>query len=936
MLSLEPPYRKAIINYDANTRNNMLVRSIFLVHTLIGFFCILSFSLWAFGSLGKYHWTVTFRPLLARYRWEDGGKNLNAETYYDRDCDRNDFSTSDFESLIISEEWDSTMAAENILIHGVSVFPKVIDRELANAFRNYTLERNKHLQPEEMVYVMNAKTKSKQTRWSFAFTANDQPLVIPKVLEQIVHHKKLIETLELFLGKDPAIIKMQTITQSYKAEHQGWHPDVNAQASVKSHARNFMMHFSLFITLQDTTPKMGATGVCPGTQYCSRVEDFELGCKQVTSGNKFTNANTTTNINMDTGIWLAGDAVLMNQNTFHRGWKHDMQNGPDRALIVLTFTSRPRYSNGRKPQHPAFTPLPSQRWTSYTHSNNESAIISSLDAKNFPIQSWVDERKKLIHPESRVLSLGTPLTSFGFTLYDLKDPLVSMSKLLTVLRYFGIYKTPDASWGWDYATSLLSRISTETHKYKKEDLSSWLSSQRNHIRQNKKSTSVSLRLRSIFMEWYMKQIITGMPASTNKHMGIWDIWISLNLTKGTNYFKKYFSWTCGTYILLSILTAWILSPSGDDDGDDDNSNLVCKDPEMQQGRDNYNRQRRQRRQEIFHGTLMKSFLRPLKMFCALFSLLIFVHWKVQSCILVRDIRSGRIIRNSFPDVNNMRETSRSLSLLPIAGVRRITHGRGNIGFVRPTRDDVLIGTRFDSLYLRIVNRFLDYHTGNRVWRKLVREVSACTDKGLFFSVPDIVPNSVIDSILRKTKGNLLLQAPETGKFTMMTNGESRIFTRRALILEHSLLLSELDRSISFIIAEMRFESTLRTTPLALFTVGVLEIIREKIFGESDTVRAFLNTDEQKKRSPSWLKQMKPDSIISRPLSHVRLVRTIVKTSVATIPPEKIKLCKGLRKHGPVKLQLHLTKTVPSNRKRKTNARANVQTILELKRQKRQR
>ena len=113
------------------------------------------------------------------------------------------------------------MVAENILTHGVSVFPKVIDRELADAFRNYTLERNKHLQPEEMVYVMNAKTKSKQTRWSFAFTANDQPLIIPKVLEQIVHHKKLIETLELFLGKDPAIIKMQTITQSYKAEHQG-------------------------------------------------------------------------------------------------------------------------------------------------------------------------------------------------------------------------------------------------------------------------------------------------------------------------------------------------------------------------------------------------------------------------------------------------------------------------------------------------------------------------------------------------------------------------------------------------------------------------------------------------------------------------------------------------------------------------------------------
>ena len=83
--------------------------------------------------------------------------------------------------------------------------------------------------------------------------------------------------------------------------------------------------------------RIGATGVCPGTQYCSRVEDFELGCKQVTSGNRYTNANTTTNIHKDTGIWLAGDAVLMNQNTFHRGWKHDMQNGPDRGMKLATL-----------------------------------------------------------------------------------------------------------------------------------------------------------------------------------------------------------------------------------------------------------------------------------------------------------------------------------------------------------------------------------------------------------------------------------------------------------------------------------------------------------------------------------------------------------------------------------------------------------------------
>lgn len=71
-----------------------------------------------------------------------------------------------------------------------------------------------------MVYVMNAKTKNKQTRWSFAFSAQDHP-IISKALQQIAKNDKLVNVLEMFLGKDPSIIKMQTITQRYKAEHQG-------------------------------------------------------------------------------------------------------------------------------------------------------------------------------------------------------------------------------------------------------------------------------------------------------------------------------------------------------------------------------------------------------------------------------------------------------------------------------------------------------------------------------------------------------------------------------------------------------------------------------------------------------------------------------------------------------------------------------------------
>jgi len=893
-------------------RNNLLIRLLFLAQTLTAYLTVLSFFSWTFASLGKYHWTVTFRPLLARYRWEDEGQKKFAETYYDRDCDRRDFSTSDFNDLIIRDKWDFTKAAENILTHGASIFPKVIDRDLADAFRNYTLKRNERLKPEEMVYVMNAKTKTKQTRWSFAFTGQDQPLIIPKILEQIVNHEKLVGVLELFLGKDPAIIKMQTITQRYKADHQGWHPDVNAKASVKSHARNFMMHFSLFITLQDTTPKMGATGVCPGTQYCTTVEDNEFGCKQVTSGNLFPESQNETMKHTNPGVWMAGDAVLMNQNTFHRGWKHNMQNGPDRAIMVLTFTSRPRYSNGRNPQHPLSTPLPSQIWRSKMYQSEKNASISSADAKNFPIQSWVDERKKLIHPESRVLSLGTPLTSFGFTLYDLKDSLTSMSKLLTALRFLGIYKPPNANWGWDYVTSVFSRISTETHKFKKDDLRNWLSKQRMLIKRNKNSLNLKLRLQSKFIEWYMTRVLVGMPPA-DKQMGIWDSWISLSLHKGTKHFRKSLIWNCMVYTVISIVVAWILSTRNEHaDDNDDNIPVFYRDTQHHRPENNSGKSE-ERRPYSFQGALLKGFLKPFTVVCVISFIRAYVHWKLESSILVRDIQSGRKIQSSFPDMTAAMNNPSSFSLLPMVGVRRITHGRGRVEFVNPTRDDILIGTRFDSLYLRIVNRFLDYHTGNRVWRKCIKEASASTTRGFFFSAKEVIPIVVIDSILREMKGKLLLQTPETGNFTVLTNGDSRIYTRRALIVEHSFLLSELDRSISFMISEMRFESSLRTTPLAFFAVGMLEGIREIIFGESDQTRSYLFTKNKENKRQSG-------SATSTPLRQLRLL-TPVKNYVATLKPEKIKFLKHGRKKGATKLNLGSNKRVGSGRKRWTNGTA---------------
>ena len=298
---------------------------------------------------------------------------------------------------------------------------------------------------------------------------------------------------------------------------------------------------SLFIPLQDTTASMGQTGICPGTHYCTSVQDFEIGCKQIVSGKRRDNNQM---------LWLAGDAVLMNQNTFHRGTKHTDKKGGDRVIIVITFTSRPRFPYGKiQQQRPLSAPLPSKLSSKQTKRPNGNRTISSVDAKNFPIQSWEDEIKKNMYPESRVLSLGTPLTSFGHTLYDMKDSPSSKSTVLNFLRYFGIYKSPEARWGWSYINSVFSRISAESHKFKREDLSGWLSSQKNFIKRNRNSPRYALRFRSQITEWYLRNVILGrVPPEKNEKYGVYDVFILFSLTKVSSFCE----FRCNFWIDLTL------------------------------------------------------------------------------------------------------------------------------------------------------------------------------------------------------------------------------------------------------------------------------------------------------------------------------------------------------------------------------------------------
>lgn len=847
-------------------RHNILITVLTVLHYILSWILSLTIGLWLCTRLLQYHYDVRLRSLLDHHRWKNATQNAMSETYYHRHCSVEDLSTSNMSDLILRPQWEATKAVDILYKHGAAVFRGVVNRTVADAFRNYTLLRNRKLTKEESVYVMNtynSRHKHRQARWSFAISHNDNTNtdatsnhdvnrdIVAPLLHQVATSPLLVETVEMLLGPDPAVIKMQTITAKQGAEHQSWHPDVNAYGSAKTYARHFVQHWSLFIPLQDTLGDMGATGLCPGSHYCSKLENDLVhlraeqgGCGQVHSGyvSSSTDNNTSSSINRYDGeprqpVWMTGDAVLMNQNTYHRGWKYSNPKNKHRAIVVITFTSRPRYpqlTSPRRPQQqqlrrsPTWTPLPfisrsshylrrfiGQSLSPLSTANSKPEATSetaiTVDSDSFPqpsyrftLPNWQDDTKlkgQASSSETRSLGLGTPLTSFGLTLQDLRIESSSstmtnvqchnmLGRWLSWGRFLGLYKPPRANWGWDYMTSVWSRISAETHKFQEEDLADWLHS--------KKQGSTLSRL------WVEYALYDKVPKQDAQRLdrGIWDVWYSKSLGVSLGCLH-WISQLLGSFFFLVSLGLM------------------------------YNQSVYSKSQFMSPRRVGRAFWRSVQPQIVVIVFLGSGHCIVERSWLYSGMRCGNSLRSIFPNATTFTTDDSPISPVPMAGVRRITHGRGNIQHTTPTPHDVLFGTRLDSLHLWAINRILDYHPGNQQWQELMQvvvvPVQSQKNRRPLVEQPEFLQEAIVESVVRKSRGRFLLQLPENGSFTILTKKESRQYTRKAIMVEENPLLFLLDETVSYMISGMRYESSLRTTPLCVIAIGVLEEIRERLF-----------------------------------------------------------------------------------------------------------
>jgi Phytanoyl-CoA dioxygenase (PhyH) len=250
-------------------------------------------------------------------------------TYYQRPCSSADVLLLPLQQDDEQDFWavptgDGTTTvddeiADHMMTKGVGMFHQLASPNTTHTLREYLLTKNQRVAENETIAVPPV-----EYRIAYALDPVEHPAV-ENFLRELTSHNGLRTTLQFLTGDvDPAITEMAAITSYAGAQIQHWHHDVIAEyGSAVQFGRTYTHTYSLFVALQDTTPAMGGTLVCPGTHYCGYAQN------KVCAQHGYTPPN-----------WQAGTGVLFNQQLGHAGGGHQ-PGQPERVMFVISFTRRP-------------------------------------------------------------------------------------------------------------------------------------------------------------------------------------------------------------------------------------------------------------------------------------------------------------------------------------------------------------------------------------------------------------------------------------------------------------------------------------------------------------------------------------------------------------------------------------------------------------------
>lgn len=313
--------------------------------------------------------------------------------------------------------------------HGSVMIPQILSDATISELRKFVDKKNELVLGTPDEYPMTAA----HNRISYGIESTEDPAVV-RALKEIHDHAVFASLIQNLVGdENPALSEITAITSWAGAEHQSWHPDVKPHGNGVMFGRTYSHSYSLFLPLQDTTGRMGATELCPGTHMCA-TESLSTVCDSNKIGlHEVRKARPRNQYSPDLegelkyqddlrkeGLWRAGDGALLNQQGWHRGTAHEDENEDDRIVFIVSFLKRP---------HPD-DPRQLARGT-YFH------------------QKWLN---------------------WGSTWEDMTDTMANLQRPWNILRCLHLYKPSDRSWGYDLFTATTLRVANSQMGGEPEDL----------------------------------------------------------------------------------------------------------------------------------------------------------------------------------------------------------------------------------------------------------------------------------------------------------------------------------------------------------------------------------------------------------------------------------------------------------------------------------
>ena len=114
---------------------------------------LLFISLITTHLIHKYY-TNYVTPMIENANWADNDRLFSEFTYYDRPCDVEDVTASSIKEVIIRDDNGidtSDDAVENFMIHGMSLFTNILDKDVSKRLRTYIRKRNYELSADEVI-----------------------------------------------------------------------------------------------------------------------------------------------------------------------------------------------------------------------------------------------------------------------------------------------------------------------------------------------------------------------------------------------------------------------------------------------------------------------------------------------------------------------------------------------------------------------------------------------------------------------------------------------------------------------------------------------------------------------------------------------------------------------------------------------------------------